>query len=164
MKPGETAGGGASASHHRARGTPESGTGGTERAETHPCVSVHGRARGLDVRGDGRIVARPEPDLDEGRGALHGVESAPGRVERLAVAVRLRGLDGAARVAVGGNVAVVADGRAVVGRAVSGGSNSLSLIVRTHPVIARVAGIAQFELVCKVIWLGSMSFVPSSCT
>ena len=81
-----------------------------EDSNTHPSVSVHGGTSGLDVRRDSGVVPRPEPHLDEGVGALHGVESSARAVERLAVAVCNGGLDTATGVAVGCNIAIVGDG------------------------------------------------------
>lgn len=60
---------------------------------THPSISVDRSAGVHNIGGDGGVVPRPEPDLDEGRGALGGVEPSADGVERLAVVVRLRGLD-----------------------------------------------------------------------
>ena len=79
-------------------------------SNTHPSVGVHGGTGGLDVRRDSGVIPRPEPHLDEGVGALHGVESSARAVERLAVAVRNSGLDTATSVAIGCNVAIIGDG------------------------------------------------------
>ena len=85
---------------------------GEVRGRRAPLVRVDRRGALSDVRGDSLGVARPEPDLDARVGALHRVEAAAVVVEREPVRLRVFVEHGAARVAVGRDVAVRLHGAA----------------------------------------------------